>query len=142
MIHNSGFLGKDADDHPADNDPGKEMRQIDNRLNRFFKPCFSHFIQHNGQYNGNRKSENNIEYAEAKGISYNIDRICPPKKQFEILHAYPGTSHYSIREIIILECNDQPAHGQIFEYQIIQQDRNKHDKQRNVLPDSSLPFQT
>lgn len=117
------------------------MRQIDDRLNPFLEPCLPHFIKQNGEEDGNREPDKQIQKAEPKGVPYNLDRTGAGKQNFKIFQANPWTVQNTISKIVIFESDHKSAHRPIFKQNVVSKDRDKHDKKRNVLFQSSSSSQ-
>ncbi|MDG0794206.1 hypothetical protein OMP38_27750 [Cohnella ginsengisoli] len=122
---------RDADD----DDPGYEVRQVNDRLYRFLEKAVFDFIQHERHHDACWKREQQLERVQVKRVEKNADHVGRVEDGAEVPQPHPRAVRESLEGAIIFECDYQTEHRQVFVDDEINQSRQQEQVEKAILPD-------
>jgi hypothetical protein len=103
------------------------VRQIGDGLYKALEFLPPQFVDHQGEKDGRRKSENDPEPADHKRIPEYFPEIVVLDHLDKVLEPDPRAAENAGPEAVVLESDDHTRHGGIAEQQIIDCDRDEKD---------------
>lgn len=127
-IEESKISGEKCEEKGTDHNLGKEIGKKHHPLIESCSLFRFHPIEGEGYCNRDYSSQYNEGKVIQDGVPGNDPGIRGTGKEFEILHADPFASQYSLRVVDILKGNDYACHGEIVEQKQDNCSRNEHGK--------------
>ena len=100
----------------------------------FFEFGASQFIQHEGNNNGQRKADSQRRQIQNKCIFDCRPEVLICKNFFKYVQPDPGTFKHSLKYIVILKCDGNPIHRNIFKDDKIYDNGQKHQIYPFIIP--------
>lgn len=136
-IQQAGLRREKDKDHAHQNDRGQKMRRVRDRLDELAELFGADFIDHQGQNNRNRKTDDKLVETDAQRIRQQPPEIIAFEEPLEMFEAHPRAAPDSFGRDKIFKGNLYAVHGKILEHQ--EEDEDRHDKQIQI-PVSPDPF--
>ena len=89
------------------------MWEIQERLADAFEPFYTQLIQQNCQYNWDRKRQQG-HHIQQKCIAKRLVELRLCKDLSKHIQAYPLTLPNAFKDVVVLECDYHPGHGEVF----------------------------
>ncbi len=118
MVYKPAFNTKDHVNQARHYDHGKEMGEIGNSLGHPLKLNIANFIYEQGQEDRSWKCPHRLVKGDHDGVFHHVPKEKGMEKENEMLEVYKGSRqlleniHVGLH---VLEGNDQPNHGNVFE---------------------------
>ncbi len=114
--------------HCTNDNPGQEMRQVEDCLGHFFEPGVAKLIQHQGQDNRHRKSYRQVHQIKYYGVLQSPEEIRILKYLGKGCHPHPFTAFITFCRLIIHEDQPETRICRIAEYN----DHHKGKQQQQI----------
>ena len=125
--------GKNILGHAHNNDHGKEVRQVGDRLNRTLERAVAYFVQQDRQQDRGYRAENQVDQAHGKGVADGKNEVLLAEEELKVLHPDPFAAQKTQLRLIFLKRDDPAPHRRVVEEKDVQQHRDGHDHQL-ILP--------
>ena len=109
------------------------MRKVCYCLDKTFELSVLYFVEHQCENDWCGEVEDNVVKTDKNGVLYNRPEKWACKELDVVLKAYKLTSHNAESRSEILECNYQTKHWQIAEKEEIDDDRNSHKVENEIV---------
>lgn len=130
-IEKAAIRAQKAADDARDNDDGKEVRKIGNRLHELLKVLVLQFVDQQRQQNRRRERPQKRIKAQKEGVSHQPPEIVGRHEAPEPVKAEPFAGEdaaYAEERLIVLEGNDDAENRQVLE-----QDEIRHARQQKQI---------
>lgn len=95
------------------------MRTVCNGLDEFLEFVMFQLIQHDGQENRHRKTEDKLREAQGERVLDQGPELIGVEEALKLLESHPGTAGNAACCDVILEGDLHAIHGQIVKYEVI-----------------------
>ena len=138
-IHDAGSGLEQLVRHGPDDDPGKEMGQIQHGLRYLLETGETQLIEHQGQHDGHREADRQVQQVENDGVFQSPEEILVPENLGEDVHADPLAAGISLGGLIVIKNHPEARIGSVIE-EDYQNDRNQQKQvQMPVPPQGFVP---
>ncbi|CDN41876.1 hypothetical protein BN871_AN_00370 [Paenibacillus sp. P22] len=128
--------GEDA----AQDDPAQKVRQVGDRLRPFLEDDGPDFVQQQRENNRERKSDDQLDQADAERILDDGQQHVVVQEFLEIVEADPGRHRHRENDVVFLECDDDAVHRNVVENDHPGDAEQRHDLQIPLAVQLSQPF--
>ena len=109
------------------------MRQVKDGLGDLFEPGETQFIQHQGQDNGHRETDHQVQQIEDDGVFQRPEKVLVPENLGKGFHADPFAAVIALGGFIVVKNHPQAGIGAVVE-QDHQDDRYQQQQIKMPVP--------
>ena len=97
-VDDAGGGGEDRQRHTADDDPGQEMRQVQQRLRNLLEANGLELVEHDGQHDGHRETGDQPHEIQNQGVAQGHGKVRHAHDETEIFKADPFAAPFNFHE--------------------------------------------
>lgn len=121
-----------------DDDPGQEVRQVDDRLHHPFIEAVANFVQHDGKHDRQRKEKHEIQKIDRERVAQQHHKIGIGEKTAEMVQPDPRTVQEALERGVLLERDQDAPHRYVAEQQKVQ-NAGQREQIQKFVPFDAFP---
>ena len=127
-IDNAGICGEHRVGRGADDDPGQEVRQIQQRLGDALEPLDADLVEQQRQNDRHREAEQKIQYVQQQRVGNSLAEIAVLKDLFKNLQPDKFAACVALANLVVQKSDRQARVSKVLEY-----DDERHRQQHQCV---------
>lgn len=128
LVDDADVGGQDEKGHARHDDPGQEVRQVNDGLVEALEGAVPHLVQHEGEQDGQREHEDEPEDVDGERVAEHDVEVAVGEQVGKMLEAHPLAAREARIGIVVLEREQQtPQRGEL------EQNKKQYARQREHI---------